>query len=73
MIAQFKQMLAETGGPMASSQGYMGAYHMAHEEDIANGNDGTTSLIDSVTKYVERASATKDKVEDLCAGMAQLQ
>ena len=71
MIGQYELMLAQQEGPTITEQGYGGAFNATHDD--ASIDDSTGSIIASVTKYAERASAAEAEVADLKSAMSGLQ
>ena len=70
IIGQYERMLRESGGPTAGQQGYGSSFHAA-EETI--NNNSAALILESVTRYAERATAAESEVSDLKTAVSVLQ
>ena len=72
MIQQYEKMLKEHGGPTIKNQGY-GAAFSATQDETSVGDDSAGSIIASVTKYAERATAAEQELDDVKDALSTLQ
>ena len=63
-------MLAETCGPTAGQQRYGSAFNATQEQAD---DDSTATILESVTRYAERATAAESEVSDLKSAVSALQ
>ena len=79
MIEQFEKMLRNNEGPTVGDQGYGAAFNAvaagdAHAaDDTSVGDDSTGTIIASVTKYAERATAAEAELSDVRDALSTLQ
>ena len=69
MVKEYERMLAEGTGPTVAQEGWGGAFNAT--EDPADEED-TASLLESVTRYAERATAAESDVSTLKSEMGEL-
>ena len=63
-------MLRKSGGPTAGQQGYGSAFHAAEE---TNDDDSAALILESMTRYAERATAAESEVSDIKTAVSALQ
>ena len=68
MIAEYEQMLRKGAGTTVSQEGWGGAFNATSTKE-----DDDSSLLDSITRYAERATAAKGEVSALKSQMGEMQ
>ena len=79
MIEQFEKMLRNHEGPTVGDQGYGAAFNAVANgdtttaDDTSVGDDSTGTIIASVTRYAERATAAEAELSDVKDALSTLQ